>query len=320
VRISIWPAAAQPFDAVARIAQHAARTGWDGVWFADHFMPNEPSQFPPETPVLEAGSVVAALAATVPRVRIGSLVYGNTYRHPAVLANMAATVDRICGGRFVLGVGAGWQENEHRQYGIELPPVGARIDRLAEAVQVLHSLLTQPRTTFEGRYYRLADALCEPKPVAGRLPLLVGASGEQRMLALVARYADEWNCWGLPATIRHKSAVLARHCEAIGRDPAEITRTAQAVVMVTPDAASAARRLAETRMPALAGTPEQLLEIVVGYADLGLDELIVPTASLAPSQGTSPDGTTEVLATMDLLMDQVFAHLRGASGTDGSCG
>lgn len=298
VRFSIWPAAVQPFADVLRIARHAADTGWDGVWIADHFMPSDPGPFPPQTPVLEAGSTVAALAAAVPRIRLGSLVFGNTYRHPAVLANIAATVDQVSGGRFTLGMGAGWQENEHRQYGIPLPPVGERIDRFAEALLVVRSLLTQPRTTFAGQHYQLADALCEPKPVQTPLPLLVGASGEQRMLPLVARYADQWNCWGLPDLIKHKSTVLDRHCASQGRDPAQISRTAQAVIVPAKDAASAEQRLAEIRMPAFGGPPQRLLDVVGQYAEIGLDELIVPSASL----GTG----TEVLDAMDLLMTEVF--------------
>src|SRR5690606_27680055 len=177
VRFSIWPAATQPYTDLLAVARHAADTGWDGVWIADHFMGSGGPGFPAEAPTLEAGSLVAALAATVPRVRIGTLVYGNTYRHPAVVANMAATVDQISVGRFVLGLGAGWQENEHRQYGIELPPVGERVDRFEEAVQVIRSLLSEPVTTFVGAHYRLTDAVCEPKPVQDPLPVLIGASG-----------------------------------------------------------------------------------------------------------------------------------------------
>jgi alkanesulfonate monooxygenase SsuD/methylene tetrahydromethanopterin reductase-like flavin-dependent oxidoreductase (luciferase family) len=129
MRLSIWPGAAQPYADILEVAMHAAGTGWDGVWIADHFMANKPVEVRPDLPVLEAGSLVAALGAAVPRVRIGTLVYGNTYRHPAVVANMAATVDHVTGGRFVLGVGAGWQVNEHAQYGIELPPVRELLDR-----------------------------------------------------------------------------------------------------------------------------------------------------------------------------------------------
>ncbi len=312
MRFSIWPSAFLPFDAVLRIARHAEQTGWDGVWFADHFMPNEPGSMPVTTPTLEAGSVVAALAAAVPRVRIGTLVYGNTYRHPAVVANMAATVDEISGGRFVLGLGAGWQENEHRRYGIELPGVRERIDAFAEAMQVIRGLLTQDRTTFSGEYYRVDDALCEPKGVQRPIPLMVGASGERRMLPLVARTADEWNTWGLPETVAHKSSIIDRACEQIGRDPGEIARTAQALVFPEDDAARLRERLATSRMPAYGGTLEQIGEVVDAYAGIGLDELIIQTSSLGSD-------VSQILGVMDALMGEVLAprgsHEPGRSDT-----
>jgi alkanesulfonate monooxygenase SsuD/methylene tetrahydromethanopterin reductase-like flavin-dependent oxidoreductase (luciferase family) len=175
----------------------------------------------------------------------------------------------------VLGLGAGWQVNEHEQYGIDLPPPGERVERFAEAVAVIRSLLTRPTTTFEGRHYRLTDALCEPKPVQERLPILVGASGD-RMLGVVARHADIWNTWGLPGRIAERSAALTRACEAAGRDPDEITRTAQALVFFTDDEAEAERRTAASAMPVIAGTPERMRDVLAAYAEAGLDELIVP--------------------------------------------
>ncbi|MGK5684310.1 TIGR03560 family F420-dependent LLM class oxidoreductase [Actinoplanes sp. URMC 104] len=278
MRLSIWPGAAQSFAEVLEVTRHAEATGWDGVWFADHFMPNAEPGEDDTHPVLECGSVVAALAAAVPRVRVGTLVYGMTYRHPAVLANMAATVDRISDGRFVFGVGAGWQVNEHEQYGIELPPLKQRIDRFEEALHVLKGLLRTPRTTYEGSYYRVEDAVCEPKPVQQPLPLMIGAKGEKRMLRVVAEHADEWNCWGRPELIAHKSAVLDEHCAAVGRDPATIARTAQALTVVDGP-------LPDLDRPVIGGSRAQLADDVAAYAELGLDELIVPDAYL----GTGDD-------------------------------
>src|SRR5258705_5888131 len=152
-------------------------------------MPNAGPGRKADDPVLECGSLVAALGAVVPRVRIGTLGGGNTYRRPAVLANMAATLDHVPGGRFTLGVGAGWQVNEHEQYGIELPPVKQRLDRFVEALRILHGLLRHPRTTVDGEYYQVTDAVCEPKPIQDPLPILVGGGGEKRMLGIVAQYA-----------------------------------------------------------------------------------------------------------------------------------
>jgi alkanesulfonate monooxygenase SsuD/methylene tetrahydromethanopterin reductase-like flavin-dependent oxidoreductase (luciferase family) len=274
MRLSIWPSAAQPYSEILDVAAHAAATGWDGVWIADHFMANTPVEVRPDLPVLEAGSLVAALGAAVPRVRVGTLVYGNTYRHPAVVANMAATVDHITGGRFVLGVGAGWQVNEHVQYGIDLPPVARLLDRFAEALRVLHGLLRAPVTTFHGEHYRLTDATCDPKPVQARLPILIGAKGEKRMLRLVAEYADEWNTWGLPELIAHKSRVLDEHCAVVGRDPAAVRRTAQALVVVDGPVPP------DLRAPVYGGSPSAVAATVEAYRELGLDELIIPDGLL----------------------------------------
>lgn len=304
MRFSIWPSANQPWSDLLATAAHAEATGWDGVWVADHFMGNEGSPIAPESPTLEAGSLVAALAAATDRVRLGTLVYGNTYRHPAVLANMAVTADHVSGGRFTLGLGAGWQVNEHRQYGITLPPVGERIDRFEEAVEIVRSLLTEPTTSYQGKHYQLGGALCEPKPVQRPLPILIGAAGERRMLGIVARLADQWNAWGTPELIAHKSAVLERHCERVGRDPSEIGRSAQALVFVTdePDPGATERLTAVTGRATLAGTPAQLVERLQDYAAAGLDEFIVPDPTLGRGN--------EKLERMDQLVEEVAAAVR----------
>ena len=210
---------------------------------------------PEDAPVLEATALIAALATATERVRLGSLVFGTTYRHPAVLANWAATVDQLSGGRLVLGIGAGWQENEHAQYGLELPPVRARVDRFAEVCQVTRSLFENPTTDFDGEWFHLTGAYCEPKPVQSPLPLLIGAKGD-RMIGLAASYADEWNMWGLPDALAERMAVLDAACERIDRDPAGVARSTQALVMLTEDT-EAARGFVESMAPraTLAGTP-----------------------------------------------------------------
>jgi F420-dependent oxidoreductase-like protein len=303
VQTSIWPSSNQPWADVLGVARYADHHGFHGVWVADHFMGSGGSPFTPaEQPTLEAGSVVAALAAATERVRLGTLVYGNTYRHPAVLANMAATVDHVSGGRFTLGVGAGWQENEHAQYGIELPPVRERIDRFAEALEVIRGLLRQPTTTFAGEHYRLTDALSEPKPVQAPLPILVGASGEQRMLGVVARLADQWNCWATPDIFAHKSSVLDAWCERVDRDPASIWRSTQALVFLTDDDAKADELLAAVPRAAIGGTSGRLVDTLGRYAELGVDEFIVPDFTF----GAMP----QKLETLDRLSSEVFAQLR----------
>src|SRR3954470_2551402 len=157
MRFSIWPRPTASFEEIQQLAQHCERTGWDGVYFADHFMPNGPDATPLDGDTLECWSVLAGLAATVPRVKLAPLVTSVTYRHPAVLANIAAAVDNISGGRLTLGVGAGWQENEHAAYGLELGSIKERLDRFEEALEVLVGLLGSPRTTFHGTYYDVAD-------------------------------------------------------------------------------------------------------------------------------------------------------------------
>jgi F420-dependent oxidoreductase-like protein len=301
MRFSVWLSVNQPWAEMLATAHHAEATGWDGVWVADHFMGNVPGPIPADVPTLEAGSVVAALAAAVPRIRIGTLVYGNTYRHPAVLANMAATTDHVSGGRFVLGLGTGWQVNEHEQYGIDLPPVRERVDRFSEAIQIVRSLLRKPTTTFIGEHYQLTDALCEPKPVQAALPILVGAKGD-RMLGIVARYADEWNTWGLPDHIAERSAVLDAWCEQVGRDPDAIVRSAQGLLFFTEDDAEAERLTDTLPRPVLAGTVERLRDVVAAYAGAGLNELIVPDFTLGSG--------ARKLEALDRFVDEVAPAFR----------
>jgi len=273
VQFSVWPRTNQSWGAIHDLAVHAEATGWDGIWIADHFMP---SGGPPGA-TLEAWTVLTALAIAVPRLRLGPLVLGNTYRHPAVLANMAATLDQTSGGRLVLGLGAGWQQNEHDAYGIDLPPVPERLARFEEACEVVKRLLTQPTTTFTGRFYELRDAPLDPKPVQDPLPFLVGGGGEKVTLRIAARWADEWNTWGPPDVLAHKNAVLDRHCEAQDRDPATIRRSAQAIVR--PADADVETVAVPHAMPQIAGTTAELRDAMARYVDAGIDEFILTDAN-----------------------------------------
>jgi alkanesulfonate monooxygenase SsuD/methylene tetrahydromethanopterin reductase-like flavin-dependent oxidoreductase (luciferase family) len=284
VQLSIWPNAQQPWADLLEVTQHADRTGWHGVYVWDHFMGDDGGFGSADVPTLEVTAALSALGALTERLRIAPLVLGNTYRHPAVVANWISTLDHITGGRAVLGIGAGWQLNEHEQYGIELPGPGERIERLEEAVEVIRGLLGEPRTTVHGDHYRVTDALNEPKPVQERLPILIGGKGD-RMLRLVARQADEWNMWSLPPTIAERIEVLDRSCERIERDPAEIRRSTQAVVLVTDDRAEA-EAFVERMAPraTVAGPPERFAEVVAEWAALGVDEVIVPDMALGRGQ------------------------------------
>lgn len=195
------------------------------AWLFDHFIPIFSD---PTGPCLEGWTTLAALAAATRRIRLGVLVTANVHRHPAVLANMAATVDVVSGGRLEIGLGAGWNAQECDAYGIPLFAVRERLERLDEAAQVLRLLLTQETSSFDGQHYRLVDARCEPKPVQRPLPPLgIGGSGEQRTLRTVARWADHWNySGGDVAELRHKLEVLRRHCDEVGRDVDEIVVSA----------------------------------------------------------------------------------------------
>ena len=303
MRFSIWPSPAQPWDDIYEITSHCEQTGWDGVYFADHFMPNGPDPTPLDGDTLECWSVVAALAALVPRMRIAPLVTSVTYRHPAVLAKIAAAVDHVSHGRLTLGVGAGWQENEHAAYGLALGTVRERMERFSEAVQILRSLLDQPRTTFSGRYFQIQDAPAQPVPVQDRLPLLIGGGGERRTMRIAARYADQWNAWTTPELLAHKVSVLREHCEQVGRDPGEIHVSTQALLYLsTSEEWLSQRRLAQPGAPMIVGTPAEVADIVARYRDAGADELVIPDYTLG-SMARRKD-------TCDLFLEQVASAFR----------
>jgi alkanesulfonate monooxygenase SsuD/methylene tetrahydromethanopterin reductase-like flavin-dependent oxidoreductase (luciferase family) len=278
--LSIWPNAQQPWNDLVEEVRHADATGWHRAYVADHFMGDGGGFGAPEVPTLEATAVLAGLAVATERIALAPLVLGNTYRHPAVVAKWAATVDHLSNGRLTLGVGAGWQRNEHEQYGITLPPPGERVGRLDEACAVLRAMLHHPPATVEGEHYRVTDALCSPPPLQEHLPLLVGGKGD-RMLGLVARHADHWNMWGLPEVLAERALVLARRCERIDRDPATIHRSTQALVMLTDDSVRGTN-FVESVAPraAFAGTAREFAALCEQWAAVGIDEVIVPDAAL----------------------------------------
>lgn len=301
MRFSVWPSPQQSWQDVLEVARHAEATGWDGVYFADHFMPNAAE--PAHGDTLECWSVMAALAASVPRLRLGTLVCGNTYRHPALLANTAAAVDNISGGRLLLGLGAGWQENEHRAYGMDFFTTRERLERLEEACQVVRGLLDDEQATFAGTYYRLSGAPNEPKPVQERLPLLIGGGGEKVTMRIAATYADEWNCWGTPELHRQKREVLEAHCEKLGRDPGDIARSAQALLFLSTDEGYlAGKREREMGQASIIGTPAEVTEVVAAYAEAGVDELIVPDFTLGKGSRRTD--------TYDLFINEVAPSFR----------
>ena len=300
MRFSLWPSSAQPWSEILAVSRHAESTGWDGVWLADHFMPFTEDA---RGPMHECFSGLAALAASVPRIRIGSIVAGNTYRNPAVLAKQAATIDHISGGRMVLGIGAGWQENEHVAYGIEFSTVKGRLDRLEEACAVITSLMANDRTNHDGPHYRVTDAPLDPKPVQAHMPLLVGGGGEKRTMRIAARYADEWNIWGTPELLAQKSAVLAKHCDAIERDPATIAHSANALLYLSEDEKwIAERKSRDVGRPTIVGTPAEVVDIMGAFREAGVDEVLIPDFNLGDP--------ARKRATLDLFVNEVVPHVR----------
>ncbi len=276
MKFGFWPSPNNSWRDTLALAQHAEQTGWDGIWFADHFMPNAEDT---SGPMSECWTTLAALGAAVPRVRIGALVSGNTYRHPAVLAKMAANVDNISDGRCVLGLGAGWQENEHKAYGIDFFTLGGRMNRFEEACQVITGLFSNAQTDFAGKHYQLTAAPLAPKPVQRPMPLLIGGGGEQRTLRIAAKYANEWNVWGTPEVLARKGAILDRYCEEIGRDPKSIRHSTQGMLVLTDDSAAVEKMKASGR-PVIGGTGPQIRATIEQYAEAGVDEVIIPGFNL----------------------------------------
>lgn len=219
-----WPELVERFT-------HADELGFDHAWLVDHLMPTDP---PHDRPVFEAWTSLAALAAITHRVRLGVLVTSNTFRHPAVLAKQAATVDHISGGRLILGIGTGWYPVEHRRFGIEFPPAPERVDRLEEAIEVISALNLGVRARHAGRHYRIEDALALPRPVQRpRIPILIAAH-RPRMIRLAARFADVWDTFattdgtateGVGSTLGERVRLFEDACRDAGRDPATVRRS-----------------------------------------------------------------------------------------------
>jgi len=257
---------------------------FDTAWTFDHFFP---IMSDPKGSQLEGWVALTALAMKTQQVRVGTLVTGITYREPAVLAKMGATLDVITGGRLEMGLGAAWFQFEHEALGIPFPPVAERIKRLGEACEVITRMWTEDAATWDGTYYHIKEAYCNPKPVQKpRPPILIGGSGEQLTLKMVARYADSWNAFGTPDVFKHKIDVLRRHCEAIGRDlnaieksvslPPVLTRDQSKLDAMLADMASRrAMSLDEAKANMLWGSPEQAIKKIEAYRDIGVTHIIL---------------------------------------------
>jgi alkanesulfonate monooxygenase SsuD/methylene tetrahydromethanopterin reductase-like flavin-dependent oxidoreductase (luciferase family) len=234
---------------LAAVAQH-----FESIWAADHFYGFDRI----DDPYLECWTALTWVAATFPNVLVGASVMCNNYRHPTVVANMAKSLQAFSKGRLVFGYGAGWREDEYNRFGLPFDAPAARIRQLEEGLRIIKSMWTEPRTTFEGKYYQVHDLPCEPKPDPVP-PILIGGGGEKLMLRLVARYADWWNSGSAPATYAHKLEVLQKHCDDVGRDFATIVKTAQVELPAPSDAASS----------------QQTVDTLREYVDLGVTHFML---------------------------------------------
>jgi F420-dependent oxidoreductase-like protein len=257
--------------------RHAEAAGFDDLWIDDHLLSDEGDWVDDK---LEGWTTLAALAAVTSRARLGHMVTANTFRNPGLVAKMAATVDHVSDGRVILGLGAGWFEREHDAFGLKFGPwMGERIDRLGEATGIIRRLLDGERVTHEGPHYRLHDAVCAPRPVQDRLPILLGGAGPKKTLPLVARHADLWNLYGSPDRAAAADAILRDACAAIGRDEGEIERTVNVNVVVRGSRAEAEAAWADWAQRHLpvdtekelnaGGTVEQVAAQLRRYRDVG---------------------------------------------------
>jgi F420-dependent oxidoreductase-like protein len=226
------------WEEIVRLWKRAEELGYDTAWTYDHFVA---VMMDPFDPCLEAYTCLAALAAHTERIRIGALVTGNTYRHPAILAKMATTVDVISNGRLELGIGSGWYEPEHSMFGLPLGSVRERCEKLDEALTIIRALWRDKQASFEGKHYKLQAAIAQPKPIQKpHPPITVAGAGETRLLPIVARHADSWSSFGSPAVYRRKIEILRGYCNREGRDVDEIEKSVLLPALISDDLSAAA--------------------------------------------------------------------------------
>jgi len=279
---------------------------WHSLWFADHFLPPPGRRDEEHLPALEGYTLCAVAAGMTRRLRLGHLVLGNTYRNPAHVAKMAATLDQASEGRFVLALGAAWFKREHEAYGWDFPPMKERQDRFQEACELIRKLFTaEGPVDYAGRYYRLDQAPlspgCHQEP---HVPILVGGTGERRTLRTLAMHGDIFNLDGWAGggmsleLYRHKVGVLERHCEAVGRDPAEIRRTLLMPIAVTDDASRAERFIKALGPGSVAGPRSYVIDRIGEFAEHGVEEIMfgaIPTGDVERVQRTE----SEIVAAFD---------------------
>jgi len=275
------------------------RADLHSLWLPDHFMDGQ-------SDVLEALTTLSFLAGSFPGLHLGTIVLGQSYRNPALLAKMAATLQVLSGGRFILGLGAGWKEDEYHAYGYDFPPLPVRMAQMTEAIQICRAMWdpAQPEASFAGEHYQISNAVCNPKPPAPP-PIMIGGGGEKRTLRIVAEHADWWNLVGVtPQTYAHKIGVLERHCAAIGRDPASIRKTWMGVVSIARTHAQAQAQMAGYPIwpedTPLLGAPHEVAAQIQAFIALGVDLFQLAFVD-------EPEG-----AGMELFLAEVLPVARGA--------
>jgi alkanesulfonate monooxygenase SsuD/methylene tetrahydromethanopterin reductase-like flavin-dependent oxidoreductase (luciferase family) len=262
---------------------------FSSTWITDHFFPWEGS-FDQRIPTPEGFTHIAYLAGRYPELLFGSIVFSQAYRPPALLAKMAATLQELTGGRFILGLGAGWKENEYKAYGYDYPATGTRLDQLEEAVQVIRAMWTQERPAFQGRYYHIDDAFCQPRPEPAP-PIMIGGGGRKRTLRITALYADWWNIPG--ATVENYTElleVLRGHCAAVGRDYNSIVKTwSTDCLAVAPTHAEALRQAQASPFysadRSIVGTPDEVAAQLRRYVAVGVSQFMLRFADFPATAG-----------------------------------
>src|SRR6202158_2498317 len=288
VEFAFWsPQAGATVKTLLDRAEMAERLGYHSFWLVDHFW----TLGMPDLDLLEAVTMMSAIAARTEKLRIGTLVLCNSFRNPALLAKSLTTIDNVSNGRLEIGLGAGWMDEEYRGYGYEFPPIGTRLRQLEEGLQVMKLLFTEKRATFKGRYYALDDAYNHPKPVqTPHPPITIGGSGEKVMLKIVARHADRWNCPAGYKSFEGKLNVLKEHCAAVGRDIKSINISEQLLVCIgateaeVEDKWKVASRLKPFSFTGIKGTPAQIVEQLHDRVRKGITFFTVMFGDFGPPQ------------------------------------
>jgi F420-dependent oxidoreductase-like protein len=278
--------ASQIIDSLKNLATKAENLGFDSFWVMDHFH-QIPSVGKTEDPMLEGWTTISVLAGITSKIRLGTLVTGVTYRHPSVLAKMAATLDVLSKGRLFMGIGAAWNQEESLAYGIPFFPNKERLVRLEEAIQIIRKMWTEeePAASFNGKYYQINNAYCNPKPIQKPSPpIMVGGSGERYTLKIVAKYADACNLFGSVETVKRKLSVLKEHCKGVGRDYDSILKTKLGLIVIDNDKEMAEKRVRQISkvMPeelvrefVIYGTPEDILKQIELLEEVGIQYFIL---------------------------------------------